>query len=316
MINAPLVSVIIPNYNHAPYLEQRINSVLNQIYKNFELILLDDCSTDNSRDIIEQYRHHVKVSHVVFNEENSGSTFHQWDKGIALAKGDYIWIAESDDWCEPSLLQTLVDGLVTNPSCTVAYCQSFYVRNGNEVFYHTHTPQLAECMNGMDYVNKYLIYHSTIYNASMVIFSKHTYQSIAKDYMNFHFCGDWVFWSEMVSQGDVFISGKLLNYFRSHDTDVSTGMYKSGNSFIEQFRCLLLLKKRFSISDDIYRKALSHYTTLFFTQKKNFTRTVVTAAENLLDKADNKKHKLYLRTSWLMNRMREKVSRSFGLSYE
>lgn len=190
------------------------------------------------------------------------------------------------------------------------------MRNGNEVFYHTHTPQLAECMNGLDYVNKYLIYHSTIYNASMVIFSKHTYQSIAKDYMNFRFCGDWVFWSEMVSQGDVFISGKLLNYFRSHDTDVSTGMYKSGNSFIEQFRCLLLLKKRFSISDDIYRKALSHYTTLFFTQKKNFTRTVVTAAENLLDKADNKKHKLYLRTSWLMNRLRERVSRSFGLSYE
>lgn len=315
-MNAPLVSVIIPNYNHALYIEQRIDSVLNQTYKNFELILLDDCSTDDSRDVLEQYRHHVKVNHVVFNNENSGSTFHQWNKGIGLAKGEYIWIAESDDWCEPSLLQTLMDGLTANPTCTVGYCQSFYVRNGNEVFYHTTTPQLAECMNGVAYVNKYLIYHSTIYNASMVVFRKSAYQAIPKDYMNFRFCGDWVFWSEMVSQGDVFISGKLLNYFRSHNTDVSTGMYKSGNSFIEQFRCLLLLKKRFAVSDTVYRKALSYYTTLFFSQKKNFTGSIVSAAEKLLNKAENKKHKLYLRTSWVMNCTREKLYKTFGLLYE
>lgn len=315
-MNAPLVSVIVPNYNHAPYLEQRIESILNQTYKNFEIILLDDCSTDRSHDVIEQYRHHVKVSHAVCNEQNSGSTFRQWDKGISLAKGDYIWIAESDDWCEPSLLQTLMEGLNANPSCTVAYCQSFYVRNGNEVFYHTHTQQLAECMNGMEYVNKYLIYHSTIYNASMVVFKKFAYQSIPKAYMDFRFCGDWVFWSEMVSKGDVFISGKLLNYFRSHNTDVSTGMYTSGNSFIEQFRCLLLLKKRFGVSDNTYRKALSYYTSLFFTEKKNFTANVRAAAENLLDKAENKKHKFYLRTSWLMNRTREGINKSLGLLYE
>lgn len=316
MIKAPLVSVIVPNYNHAPYIEQRINSVLNQTYKNFELILLDDCSTDNSRDVIEPYRHHVKVSHVVCNETNSGSTFHQWDRGISLAKSEYIWIAESDDWCEPSLLQTLMDGLLENPSCTVAYCQSFYVRNGNEVFYHTTTSQLSECINGLDYVNQYLIYHSAIYNASMVVFRKSAYQSIPKDYTAFRFCGDWIFWSDMVSRGDVFVSGKLLNYFRSHNTDVSTGMYSSGNSFIEQFRCLLLLKKKFSVSDATYRKALSHYTTLFFSQKKNFTENIVTAVEKLLDKAENKKHRFYLRTSWLMKGVRERLSRSFGLSYE
>ena len=54
------ISVIIPNYNHAVFLKERIESVLNQTYTNFELIILDDCSTDNSRDIIEFYRQHHK----------------------------------------------------------------------------------------------------------------------------------------------------------------------------------------------------------------------------------------------------------------
>src|SRR5207342_2166753 len=81
----PEVSVIIPNYNHAVYLEQRIESVLNQTFQDFELIILDDCSPDNSRDVIDQYRVNSKVSHIVYNSINSGSTFKQWQKGIELS---------------------------------------------------------------------------------------------------------------------------------------------------------------------------------------------------------------------------------------
>ena len=90
------VSVIIPNYCHARFLNQRIDSVLNQTYSDYEVIILDDCSTDNSREIIESYRNHPKISHIVYNEKNSGSTFIQWEKGFELARGEYIWIAESD----------------------------------------------------------------------------------------------------------------------------------------------------------------------------------------------------------------------------
>ena len=92
----PTVSVIVPNYNHAPYLRQRIESILDQSHQDFELILLDDCSTDGSRDIMESYRGDPRVSHIVYNEANSGSTFRQWDKGIELAQGECVWVAESD----------------------------------------------------------------------------------------------------------------------------------------------------------------------------------------------------------------------------
>lgn len=77
----PTVSVIIPNYNHAPYLKERIESVTGQEYDDIEVILLDDCSGDNSREIIERYRSHPKVSQVIFNEKNSGTTFAQWKRG-------------------------------------------------------------------------------------------------------------------------------------------------------------------------------------------------------------------------------------------
>ena len=84
-----LVSVIIPNYNHARYLDERIQSVLNQTYQNFEVIILDDKSTDNSREVIEKYRAHPKIVHIIYNEINSGSTFRQWEKRNREGKGRF-----------------------------------------------------------------------------------------------------------------------------------------------------------------------------------------------------------------------------------
>src|SRR5215467_13719414 len=92
----PTVSVIVPNYNHARYLRRRVDSILAQTYQDFELILLDDCSTDESRSIISEYAKDPRIR-IELNEVNSGSTFKQWNKGARMARGSYIWIAESDD---------------------------------------------------------------------------------------------------------------------------------------------------------------------------------------------------------------------------
>ena len=81
----PFFSVIIPNYNHSAYLDERIQSILNQSFQDFEIIILDDCSTDNSIEIIEKYRNEPKVSHIILNSQNSGSTFIQWNKGFEYA---------------------------------------------------------------------------------------------------------------------------------------------------------------------------------------------------------------------------------------
>ena len=77
----PRVSVIVPNYNHARFLPKRIESILNQTFQDFELILLDDCSTDDSRSILSSYASDPRVT-IEFNKVNSGSTFKQWNKGV------------------------------------------------------------------------------------------------------------------------------------------------------------------------------------------------------------------------------------------
>src|SRR5713226_5897350 len=119
----PKVSVIIPNYNHARFLRKRIESVLEQTYQDFELILLDDYSTDESRTILEQYSSDPRVR-IEFNSANSGSPFKQWNKGVRLACGKYIWIAESDDYADERLLERLVAVLKADPQISFAYCRS------------------------------------------------------------------------------------------------------------------------------------------------------------------------------------------------
>src|SRR6266851_10178053 len=106
----PTVSIIVPNYNHARYLRRRIDSILSQTYQDFELILLDDSSTDNSREILDSYRDNPKVR-IEFNAKNSGSPFKQWNKGVGLAHGKYVWIAESDDYADEHLLEKLASRL-------------------------------------------------------------------------------------------------------------------------------------------------------------------------------------------------------------
>src|SRR5208282_2627995 len=108
--SVPKVSVVVPNYNHARFLRRRVESILQQTFRDFELILLDDCSTDDSRSILSEYADDPRVR-IEFNEKNSGSTFKQWNKGVRLARGEYVWIAESDDYAGERFLERLVDVL-------------------------------------------------------------------------------------------------------------------------------------------------------------------------------------------------------------
>src|SRR5579864_5701533 len=124
--NMPAVSVIVPNYNHARFLRRRIDSVLQQTFQDFELILLDDCSTDDSRSILLSYASDPRVR-IEFNKANSGSTFKQWNKGARLARGKYVWIAESDDYADERLLEKLVARLDEDPSAVFCYCRSWQV---------------------------------------------------------------------------------------------------------------------------------------------------------------------------------------------
>lgn len=110
----PLVSIIVPNFNHAEYLSERLGSIFQQTYTNFEVIILDDHSTDYSLEIIDSFRADSRLVGIVVNEINVGSPFMQWKKGLELAKGKIGWIAESDDVSDSTFLQKMVDFYMEN----------------------------------------------------------------------------------------------------------------------------------------------------------------------------------------------------------
>lgn len=261
-----LVSVIVPNYNHAPYLKQRIESVLNQTFHDFELIILDDCSTDNSKQIIESYRSDERVTNIVYNEVNSGSTFKQWEKGIAISKGEFIWIAESDDWCEPTFLETLLKGVTAN--CSIAFAQTLIVDDEGKILSQGCSQYLSENINGNEFVKSRMLKGNAICNVSMCIFRKSCSLNINKHYTNYKFCGDWLFYIEIALQGNVFVSGKTLNYFRKHDRDVTGKSFKSGLFYNECIKLLNDLKTKKIIDPDTEKRLLIFWYRKFLLDRK------------------------------------------------
>lgn len=228
---SPLVSVVVPSYNHEKFIKERIESILNQTFQDFELIILDDVSPDNSRAIIETYRNHPKVSHIVYNEKNSGSTFAQWNNAIFnYAKGKYIWIAESDDVADLNLLDTLVAALNNDQNIVVAYTQSSRMNANGEItgswLDWTHTlPEGKKfehsfTMDGYEYIEKYLIHKNTVPNASAVLFKKDVYKKVGGAEKNQKTTGDWHLWIKIILNGKVHFNSSELNKFRYHETSV------------------------------------------------------------------------------------------------
>ena len=236
-MDTPLVSVIIPNYNHADYLDQRIASVLNQTYRHFEIIILDDHSTDNSSSVIERYRNNPKVSHIVVNEENGGTPFVQWNKGLKLAQGELIWIAESDDYCEPLFLEELVSAYMDNPDSVVVYCSSLYVdSNGNSMETYKEDTYPIVSYEGEDFIKEKLAFGCAIWNASSAIFRRSTALLIDGQYQDFKACGDRLFWMKMAEKGRIVHVNQHLNYFRQHLNKVSPTRFRDGTSLREEYR--------------------------------------------------------------------------------
>ncbi|MFK7831983.1 MAG: glycosyltransferase family 2 protein [Winogradskyella sp.] len=223
-----MISVIIPNYNHSNYLKQRIDSVLNQTYQDFEVILLDDLSNDGSDYVLELYKNHPKVSHLLINEMNSGSPFGMWQKGFDLAKGDIIWIAESDDWADPIFLETLVPKFKNN-NLVVAHCIS------NNYYMNTNITKLNSwwtsfnsplwdsdfIKDGRSLLRDYGKYKCPVINVSSALIRKNILVNLEIP-VNYNYCGDWWFWAQVFNLGDVAYSSKALNYIRVHDSSATS----------------------------------------------------------------------------------------------
>jgi glycosyltransferase involved in cell wall biosynthesis len=224
----PAVSVIVPNYNHARFLRQRIDSILAQTFRDFELILLDDCSTDESRSILCEYASEPRVR-LECNEVNSGSTFKQWNKGVRLAKAKYVWIAESDDYADPRFLERLIALLDADPKVTIAYCRSWRVSDAGKmddfVYPLLDASDLLRwstdfCSDGGEECRRYFVTANLVRNASSAVFRKAIYERVGGADENLRLCGDWKLWAGMSLCGSMAYTSEPLNYYRLHQGSV------------------------------------------------------------------------------------------------
>ena len=233
------VSVAVPNYNYEKFMIRRLYSILAQDTKIYELLILDDCSKDNSRELLdkiyEEIKEYVNVRKI-YNETNSGSAFKQWSKGIKEATGDYVWIAEADDYCHKKMLSTLVSAIKKDEKITIAYVDTAFTDKKGNIFLKTIKPEIDIMKTGhwdCDYINdgkdeikNYTFLNNTIANVSSCIIKKDDYSDIYEEVGKYRQSGDWVFYVNIMERGKVAYIDKPMNYYRVHESQITSQMKK------------------------------------------------------------------------------------------
>lgn len=249
----PKVSVIVPSYNHARYLPQRLDSIFAQTFQDFELIFLDDASPDGSLEVFRRYAGRPRVR-AVFNEKNSGSVFKQWNRGFELATGEFIWIAESDDVAHPRLLEALVGLLEGQPDVVLAYGNSMVIDpEGNR------SRLISEWANeiapgrwdrdlvgeGMAEIRRYLVQRNTVPNASAVVFRRSALRQAGPVRTDFRLVGDWAFWVGLLEHGRLAYTAEELNCFRKHPQTATMRSWAESGDLEESYRLVGEIASRF-----------------------------------------------------------------------
>ena len=243
--HAPLVSVIVPNYNHAQYLRQRLDSIFGQSYRNFEVILLDDCSQDESRAILKEYAtRFADRTRMIFNEENSGGVFHQWEKGIQAARGDLVWIAESDDWCTQNMLEVLVP-YFANPAVQLAYVPTdFMDESGTQRVWsmdefladlHPARWHNAWVATAPEVMRSGFAVRNIVPNVSSAVFRRMDRLDVlgSDQWKTMRCCGDWLFYIHLIRGGLMAYAPHARNFFRQHPQNTSVASYTRDDYYRE-----------------------------------------------------------------------------------
>lgn len=255
------ISVIIPNYNYAKFLYQRFYSVLSQTEKLSEIIILDDYSTDNSRDIIDEICEKI-INFVpirkIYNNKNSGIAFKQWSKGLEYAKSDYIWIAEADDYCSKNFLKQVLKPIKKEKDIVISYSDTSFINQDGNIILKSVKKQI-DLLNtnhwnhnyindGTKEVNNYSYLNCTIANVSSIIFKNGDYHDIFQKACDYHQAGDWYFYVNLMIKGKIAYTKKRLNFYRIHGNNITstTSKRKHMDEILKMYQ---YLEKNFDLTN-------------------------------------------------------------------
>jgi glycosyltransferase involved in cell wall biosynthesis len=241
----PLVSVVVPNYQHERYLRQRLTSIADQTFQDVEVLLLDDASTDGSLALLEEFAAGRPGWSVHPNKENSGSPFAQWNKAASLARGRYLWIAESDDYADSLLLERLVGVMESDPNLVIAYGQSMLVDSQGQPMHsfdvHYRYVYGIEAQrwvdgyrnDGLHEIRHFMLLHNVVPNASGALIRLEPFRAVGGADPNWRLNGDWMTYIKLLEQGGIAFVPEVLNYFRVHSETARQKANEGGDVYLE-----------------------------------------------------------------------------------
>jgi glycosyltransferase involved in cell wall biosynthesis len=266
----PKVSIIVPNFNHAQYLRERLDSIYGQTYANFEVILLDDCSSDDSVAILHEYAERYPFKTICrFNDVNSGGVFNQWKQGLEMATGELVWIAESDDYCSDNLLEELVR-YFQNQAVMLAFANTKFVCDTPPRVAWSLKDYLADL--GLDICDLPFIKsaHSLVKscwaiknivpNVSGAVFRHPGKMPLLNDpiWLKMRLCGDWVFYLSIIRGGLVAYSPEATNNYRQHSLNTSVNAQREDIYYKEYETVAEYLAKLYSLERADFERQEMH----------------------------------------------------------
>lgn len=266
----PKVSIIVPNFNHAKYLLERLESIYCQTYDNIEVILLDDCSSDESVAVLQDYAERYPDKTICrFNEVNSGGVFNQWKKGLELATGELVWIAESDDCCSANLLEELVR-CFQNPAVMLSFARTEFVRGTPPMKVWTSEENLKDL--GLEIWNRPFIksahamlksgwaVKNIVPNVSGAVFRHPGATGLLNDsqWLKLRMCGDWVFYLSIIRGGLIAYSPDATNYYRQHPLNTSVNAQSEDLYYREHEIVALYLAKLYRLDRADFERQERH----------------------------------------------------------
>ncbi|MFC3202527.1 glycoside hydrolase family 99-like domain-containing protein [Alteromonas oceani] len=232
--NLKRVSVVVPNYNYENYLEERLLSIFNQSYPIFEIIVLDDKSPDNSVEVIKHLTDiHKRDIELIINRSNSGSVFKQWAKGVKIATGEYVWIAEADDSASANFLARSMDFEI---DVVATYTDSIQIDETGahlaDNYRYYYTPAMlrdmdrGELLSGKEVIKSCLSVNNQFMNVSAMTFRRKEFSDCILQHLDslleFKVAGDWFIYVHLLSSDcTIKLIKDSLNVHRRHNKSVT-----------------------------------------------------------------------------------------------
>ncbi|MBI3951596.1 MAG: glycosyltransferase [Acidobacteria bacterium] len=241
----PKVGVVLLTYNQAPYLRASMDSLLNQTFRDFELIVINDCSPDETREILQGHEGKPGVQ-IIHHEVNRGL---QWSthEAIQMARGQYILWTSGDDVHHPELLQRTVAVLDRNPQVGFVYTRVFLIGSEGQIEGIKTSPGKPELER--DYVRdglkefQALLRGNHIVTTGAVLFRRECYEQVGGLDSTLPEASDWDLWLRMAIVSDVAHLAEPLFYWRRHEGTLSQQFQRSGQYYVDMVR---VLEKTFS----------------------------------------------------------------------